>query len=289
MIVITAPTGHIGSQLIKNLLEADEAVRLIVRDPTKVPANIREKVEVVVGSHGDPVVTKKAFKNADAVFWLVPPDPKAKSAESAYVDFSRPACESLMAEGVKHVVGVSSLGRNTPQATRAGNITASLMMDDLISSIGVNYRALVCPSFMENLLRQAASIKNDGVFSSPIKGELKMATCATRDIAAMAARLLIDRSWAGTGEVPVPGPEDLSFHEMARVMSEVLGKTVRFQESAIDTLKAELLSIGRSEGMAQAVVDMTIAVNQGIYSNVPRATVSDSATTFRQWCQEVLL
>lgn len=63
------------------------------------------------GSHGDAAVVKQAFKGADAVFWLVPPDPQAQSVEAAYVDFSRPACDAFRSAGLKHVVGVSSLGR----------------------------------------------------------------------------------------------------------------------------------------------------------------------------------
>lgn len=142
MIVVTAPTGQIGSQLVQHLLAAHEAVRVIVRDPAKLSADIREKVEVVQGSHGDAAVVQQAFQGADAVFWLLPADPRAKSVEAAYVDFSRPACEAFRSKGVKHVVGVSSLGRGKPQAGHAGQITASLAMDDLIASTGVRYRAL---------------------------------------------------------------------------------------------------------------------------------------------------
>jgi len=288
MIVVTAPTGQIGSQVVKNLLAANEAVRVIVRDPARLPAGVREKVETVQGSHGDAAVVKQAFRGADAVFWLPPPDPKAKSVEAAYVDFSRPACDAFRIEGVKHVVGVSSLGRGKPQARNAGQITASLAMDDLITRTGVSYRALTMPSFMDNTLRQVATIKGQGVFSSPLPGDLKAATCATRDIAAAAARLLMDRSWSGKGEVPVLGPEDLSFNDMARIMSEVLGKPVRFEEMPDGALKSGLLARGHSEAMAQATVDLMLAVKEGIYSNEPRTPESTTPTTFHQWCEEVL-
>lgn len=107
MIVVTAPTGQIGSKLVKNLLDADEAFRVIVCDPARVPADIRESVEIVEGSHGNPAIVKNAFRNSDAVFWLVPPDPKARSVEAAYVDFTRPACDAFLSEGVKHAVGES--------------------------------------------------------------------------------------------------------------------------------------------------------------------------------------
>jgi uncharacterized protein YbjT (DUF2867 family) len=36
MIVVTTPTGNIGSQVVKHLLAANEAVRVIVRDPANI-------------------------------------------------------------------------------------------------------------------------------------------------------------------------------------------------------------------------------------------------------------
>lgn len=289
MVLVTAPTGQIGSQLVSNLLTAREPVRVVVRDPERLPVGIRRRVEVVQGSHGEAAVIRQACKGVEAVFWLVPPDPRASSVNAAYVDFTRPACEAFLSEKIQHVVGVSSLGRGKSQASHAGLITASLAMDDLIAGTGVSYRALTMPSFMDNLLRQTSSIKNQGVFASPIPGDLKAATCATFDVAAAAAELLLDRSWNGTGGVPVLGPEDLCFNEMAQIMSEVLRKPVRFEAKSNDTLKAELRAYGQSEAMVEGVAEMLSAVSQGLYSNEPRTPEAASQMSFRQWCANVLV
>ena len=53
MIVITTPTGLIGHQVLERVLEADEPVRVIVRDPSRLPPQALERVEVIEGSHGD--------------------------------------------------------------------------------------------------------------------------------------------------------------------------------------------------------------------------------------------
>lgn len=289
MIVVTAPTGLIGHQVLNNLLASDEPIRVIVRDPSRLPAHIRERVEIVQGSHGDLDVVTRAFAGANSVFWLVPPDPRAESVEAAYVGFSRPACEAFKTQGVRQVVGVSAFGRGTAVAAHAGYVTASLAMDDLIASTGVSYRALAMPSFMDNLLRQAESIKNQGMFSLPMSGDLKQPTCATRDIASVAATLLLDHSWTGVASVPVLGPEDLSYNDMAQIMSEVLGKPVHFQPFAADeTFKARLLQRGMSEAMAQGYLDMWVAYSQGIVTAGPRTPESTTPTSFRQWCEEVL-
>src|SRR5580693_5790900 len=79
MIVITTPAGNIGRQVLENLLDSGEQLRLVARDPA---------------------VVAKAFDGADAVFWLVPPDPRADSVEAAYTGFTRPAAEAFTRHGV---------------------------------------------------------------------------------------------------------------------------------------------------------------------------------------------
>src|SRR6267154_1733333 len=288
MTVITTLTGAIGHQVLEHVVRSKEPIRVIVRDPSRLPSHIRERIDVVQGSHGEAAFVNKAFAGADSVFWLVPPDPRAKTVDAAYVDFTRPACAAFRAQGVKRVVGISALGRGTPAAAHAGLVTASLKMDDLIASTGVHYRAVTNPSFMDNLLRQVELIKNQGMFSLPISGDLKQPSACTRDIAATAAKLLLDQSWNGVGSVPVLGPEDLSYNDMATIMSEVLEKPVRFQEIPGEAFKARLLQRGMSEAMAQANLDMWVAKSQGLDNAVPRTPAATTPTTFRHWCEDEL-
>ena len=288
MIVLTTPTGQIGRQTLTRLLAAGAPVRVIVRDASRLSTAVRDQVEVVEGSHGDPDVVVKAFAGADSVFWLVPPDPRAHSIDAAFAGFSRPASVALKAQAVKRVVAVSALGRGTPMADHAGHVTASLAMDDLLAGTGVGYRALTMPSFMDNLLRQVPAIKDRGVFGTPVSGDRKLPSCATRDIAATAARLLLDDSWSGQGHVAVLGPEDLSFNDMAQIMSEVLGQPVRYQQIPAQALKDRLTAAGMSDAMAQATVDMMVAKDRGLDNAEPRTRQSATPTSFRVWCEEVL-
>jgi uncharacterized protein YbjT (DUF2867 family) len=288
MIVITTPTGQIGRQVLDAVLKGDEPVRVVLRDPSRLSAQLRDRVEVVPGSHGDLDVLDQAFKGADSVFWLVPPNPRATSVEAAYLDFTRPAIEAFRSQGVSRVVGISALGRGTPVAGQAGLVTASLATDDLIAASGVSYRALIMPSFMDNLLRQVEPIRTQGVFFSPFPGDLVAPTCANRDIADTAARLLLDPSWTGVESVPVLGPEDLSFNQMAGIMSEVLGKPVRFQQIPVETFRETLTGRGMSEAMASATVEMMVAKTNGLDNGEPRTEAGSTPTSFREWCETVL-
>jgi len=288
MIVLTTPTGLIGHQVLDRLLDRGQPLRVIARKPSALPARVREHVDVIEGSHGDAAVADRAFAGADAVFWLTPPDPRAPSVDAAFVGFTRPAAEAFTRHRIKRVVGVSALGRGTPWAAHAGYVAGSLAMDDLIASTGVAYRALTNPSFMDNILRQAETIKNQSLFFSPINGDRKLPAVATRDTAAAASRLLLDQSWGSVDEVPLLGPEDISFNDMAQIISDVLRREVRFQQTTFEAYKNRFVGFGMSDAMAQGMTDMAAAKNNGLDNAVQRTPENTTPTTFREWCEQVL-
>jgi uncharacterized protein YbjT (DUF2867 family) len=286
MIVVTTPTGNIGQNVLRGLLQSNETMRVIVRDPSRLTPEAANRVEVVEGSLDDIGVLQRAFASAETLFWCVPQSNTLTDVREYYLQFARPACEAIRVQGVKRVVAVSSGGCG--RARNAGPISALHAIEAMIEDTGVAFRALRNGSFMENLLWQVEPIKHQGVFFYPLGGDVKKPTCAARDIATSAVRLLRDHSWTGHGGVGVHGPEDLSFNEMARLMTEVLGKPIRFQEVPGPGYKASLMRHGSSEAFAQSLVEMFAEVGQGLYEAEPRTPETTTPTTFRQWCEEVL-
>jgi uncharacterized protein YbjT (DUF2867 family) len=286
MILVTTPTGHIGSQLVQNLLDAGEAVRVIARDPAKLAPGIRPKVEIVQGSSDDEAVLMRALEGAESLFLVVPPSFTTSDDKEHYLQFTRPTCRAVKQHTVKRVVTVSGVGRKVQ--VHAGPVTASFAKDAEIERTGVDLRTLWCPGFMENMLRNIDSLKHQGMFFDPSRPDLKAPHVATRDIAASAAKLLIDRSWTGQGGLAVLGPEDLSLDEMAAIMSGVLGKLIRYQSVPGEAYKAQLVKFGASEVFAQSLLEMYAAKDNGLDHSEPRTPENTTPTSFRQWCEEVL-
>jgi uncharacterized protein YbjT (DUF2867 family) len=220
------------------------------------------------------------------VFWVAPPNPTAPTLDAVYAGFAQPAADAIIRHGVDRVVAVSALGRGV--SDDAGLVSGSLAMDDLFASTGAGFRALLMPSFMDNVLRQTAAIKNQGMFFSTISPDRRLPTCATRDIAAVAARLLLDHSWNGQDTVAVLGPEDLSHNEMAAIMSDVLATPVSYQQVPIDAFSRQLAERGMSDAMIDGMVAMMVAKDRGLDNAEPRSSASTTPTSFRQWCTEVL-
>jgi hypothetical protein len=68
----------------------------------------------------------------------------------------------------------------------------------------------------------------------------------------------------------------------------VLERPVRYQQIPGEAFKADLLRNGMSEAMAQGLLDMRLAKDNGLDNVQPRTARSTTPTSFRQWCEEVL-
>ncbi|WP_193199767.1 NAD(P)H-binding protein [Nostoc sp. MG11] len=67
MIVITTPTGQIGHQILEQILDSGKPICVIVRDPSRLDPKIRDRVEIVEGSHDNiDVVTNGTKKSGNA-------------------------------------------------------------------------------------------------------------------------------------------------------------------------------------------------------------------------------
>ncbi len=283
MIVITTPTGQIGSQLVSRLVDGGDPIRAIVRDASKLDPNVRKRVEIIEGTHGDPAVLDQALAGAEALFWLVPPNAQASDAEAYYLDFARAGADAIRRHSVGHVVGISSAGHGWSKP--AGLLSAAFAMDAELTRAGAAYRALSMPFYMENLFRQLGAIREQGVFSLTYAADRPLPMIATRDIAQTAADLLTHRSWKGQEHLPVFGPDRLTPVEIAEVMSDVLGRPVTYRRTSFEDSASRMAAHGASEQTIRDMTEMYVAQDDGLYE-ADWAAATPTVTDFRTWFEE---
>jgi hypothetical protein len=75
---------------------------------------------------------------------------------------------------------------------------------------------------------------------------------------------------------------------MADILSDVVGRTVRYEQTPMEMYKGRMVSRGMSEAFAQGLADMMTAKNEGMDNTASRKGAADTPTTFRQWCGTVL-
>jgi NAD(P)H dehydrogenase (quinone) len=76
MIVITGASGRTGASAAKALLAAGQKIRAVGRDATKLQPFVDQGAESFLGNVEDSASMTKAFTGAEAVYLVVPEDPK---------------------------------------------------------------------------------------------------------------------------------------------------------------------------------------------------------------------
>lgn len=285
-IVITTPTGNIGHQVVRELLNAAEPVRVIARHPHTLPAAVQDNAEVIQGSIDDSEVLIRALDGAEALFWCIPQSHTQKNVLDYYMKFTQAAAIAIR-HTQPRVVTVSSGGKGF--AKHAGAISALHKMEDRLNQTGATMRHLRCGNFMENFLWQIDAIAHRGKFFYPFPKNYPIPMVATGDIARVAAHWLMKRNWSEQNGVAVHGAEDLSLNQVAEIFSNVLGKPIQFQPVPPDVYYQSMLNHGASPAFAQSLVDLFAEVADGIYQAEPRTPETTTPTTLQQWTTEVMV
>ncbi len=287
-ILVTNPTGRIGRRIVPELLAPEFSVRVIVRDPARLPEEIRQQVEVVRGSADDPATLHRALDGVEALFWCVPTESlQETNVEQHYERFACAGRQAIRETRTPRVVTVSACGKG--RARKAGPITGLHAMEEILNDAGAAIRHLRCGLFMENFLSQARCIREHGFVSYPMPGHIPIPMTAVTDIADAALRWLVRRDWNGIEGVAVHGPEDLSFNQVAAAVERTLERPVRYLEASAKKYVRTLIGAGASAEYAHSVVEMFSEPAQGITRAAPRTTESTTPTTLAAWAESELL
>ena len=286
-ILVTTPTGRIGRLVVRELLAPEFSVRVIVRDPARLPEEVRAQVEVIQGSMEDAATLQDALVGVEAVFFCVPSmAPQETEVRGHYERFARVMARAIREARTRRVVTISAAGAG--RARNAGPISGLQAMEDILNESSAAIRHLRCGVFLENFLGQAQDIAEHGVIASPVPGHIALPFVATKDIADVALRWLVRRDWSGVAGAAVQGTEPISFNQAAAVIERVLVRPVRHQKLAAKAYVQLLVSRGASEEFAQSQVAMFAELALDITSAESR--VGDMATTaLSEWVREELI
>jgi uncharacterized protein YbjT (DUF2867 family) len=222
-ILVTGATGNVGRPLIDALLTEGARTRALTRD--LAAAGLPPQVEVFGGDYATPGVFADAARGADAVFINI------GAIRGALGDLLAAARDA----GVSKIVLLSSTTvrdhGEQEYALGAQHKTA----EDAIKASGIDWTVLRCGGFATNTLAWAAAVRADRVVRAPY-GQAAMALIAEQDIAAAAARTLLDPGHAGQTYY-LTGPESLTQIQQAAAIGTAIGHQVRFEELPPETFR----------------------------------------------------
>ncbi|TNM47235.1 SDR family oxidoreductase [Nocardioides albidus] len=217
---VTGATGALGGRVARALAARGVAQRLLVRDPSRAPA--LPGAEVATASYADREAVASALAGVRTLLMV-------SAAESAdRLDQHCAFVDAAAAAGVEHVVYTSFLGA-------APDATFTLARDhwateEHLRASGMAFTFLR-DSFYLDLM--PALVGEDGVIRGPA-GEGRVAAVSRDDVAASAVAVLLAPERHAAATYDLTGPEALTFTEIAAILTERTGRTVRFHDETVE-------------------------------------------------------
>lgn len=281
-VLVTGATGNVGSAVVASLRAAGLPLRAAGQSPERVRAVLGD-VDAVALDLRRREGFAAAVRGARGLFLLRPP---------AIADVRTsllPLVDEARAAGVRHVVFLSVAGAGTNRLIPHHTVEQHLQA-------GPRGWTLLRPGFFAQNLGDAYrdDVRHDGRLYVPA-GRGRVAFVDVRDVGDLAAAIFLDPAAHDGQAYTLTGPEAVTFAEAAALLSEALGRPIRYQPASVLGYARHLrrrgmplaqiavqavLHVGLRFGQA-ARVDATLARLLGRAPRTLRAYIQDHAALWQ--------
>jgi uncharacterized protein YbjT (DUF2867 family) len=225
MILVTGPTGNVGTEVVRALLDAGEPVRALVRGPDR---RLLAGVEPAVGDLDRPESLTDALAGVRGLFLL-----------PGYRDMPGVLAVARRA-GVKRVVLLSG---GAAVATDVNNPISRYMISSeqavrAVQALGIAWTIIRPCEFMSNALRWEGQIRAGEVVRAPF-ADVRVAVLDPYDIAAVAATALLTDGHDGQ-TYRLSGPESLRPEDRVGILARALGQDLKFSAQSDEEARTEM-------------------------------------------------
>jgi uncharacterized protein YbjT (DUF2867 family) len=261
MFAVAGVTGHVGSVVARDLLSKSSAVKVLVRNAEKGAAWSKRGAEVAVGSLDDPEFLAGALKGVSGFFTLLPPNYQSTDFFATQKKTADSIATAVKTSGVGHVVMLSSIGANHPSGT--GPIRGLYYLENALRATGTRLSAIRAGSFQENVGMSVSPAKQMGIFPNfAASADFPLPLIATKDIAALAVRLLLDAP-AKSENIDLVGPAYTN-RQVAEKLGAALGKSLQVVDIPPNGVVDAMMKGGMSKPLAELFAEMYDAGNKGL-------------------------
>jgi len=242
-ILVTGANGTIGRHLVNELKAAGADFAVMSSQPDAASgSNAR------FGDFSQPESLAAAFAGVDTLFLLFPLTPDK-------VSYAKNAAAAAKAAGVKHIVRSSGAGADSTSSFALAKLQGEV--DDILRATGIPLTLLQPNSFMQNYVTfQTQAIKDGTVYAAD--GGQAQSLIDARDIAAVAARVLVSPA-AHAGKVyTLTGGEAITGVRAASLISAALGKPVQHKSISTEAAVATM----NQWGLPPFIVNVMDSLNQ---------------------------
>jgi uncharacterized protein YbjT (DUF2867 family) len=273
MILVTGATGHVGAEVVAQLVERGLPVRAMTRRPEA--AAFPAGVEVVAGDCDEPASLTKAFEGVDKAFLMTAQPTGSRSLHTVG------QVAAAKAAGVKHLVklSVADGGEHGHELVAAWHRAD----EAAVTGSGIGHTLLRPGRFMSNTLAWKHMLRRGDTVQVPFAHRPTTAI-APEDIAAVAVK-------AFTTPLPttleLSGPEVLTPQQELAIVGEVLGRRLTMAEPTTEQTIDGMVRGGMDRELATKMIEHVLAGDYGAdISPVVEQVLGRKATTFRAWAEK---
>ena len=226
-ILITGASGNVGLETLRDLMRSSVGkefdILIGVRDSAKAQQTVAVQANSIVHLDFEDAATfDAALMGINRVLLIRPP-------QLANVDkFFKPFIDAMKRASVQQVIFLSL------QGVESNPLTPHHKIEQLIREADLSFTFLRPSFFMQNLStthRDEIRLRSELFIPA---GNGRTSFIDVRDIGAVAALILTDKTGAYLNRsVELTGSEALTYYEVARILSEVLGRKIVYKNPSI--------------------------------------------------------
>ena len=226
MILVTSASGHVGTSIVRALVNADQPVRAFVHSERGLTLKDLGVQDVVIGDLLEPSQLRSAFKGVTKVFHIGPPEhPRELAIGQTMIDLAQEY-------GVQQFVYFSVLH---PYISALRHHWNKLLVQEYLVDSGVPYTILQPTMFMQS----PQGVVERGVMAAPYAPDQPMSVVDLEDVAEVAVKVLSEDGHL-RAIYDLVGDRPLSNRDMADVISRVVGKPIEVQQLPIDAVMKQM-------------------------------------------------
>lgn len=249
-VLVTGATGNVGRHVLAALRARGVPVRAAVTSVDAARPLLGDDVEYARLDFFDRSTWPAALQGARGLFLLRPPAiAKVQTTLNPLIDEARKA-------GVEHVTFLSVTGaeknsliphHKVEQHLVHGTFAYTLLRPGFFAqNVGDQYRRDVC--------------EDQRLYVPAGAGRVAFVDC--RDLGEVAAQSFVDPALKNRA-VTLTGPETFSFQDVARVLSETLGRPIRYEPASVPGYFRHLRRRGMPFGQCAVLVILHVGLRRG--------------------------
>ncbi|MFT9848776.1 NmrA family NAD(P)-binding protein [Aneurinibacillus sp. REN35] len=260
-ILVAGATGTVGRHVVDQLVQKGVKVRALTRNPLQ--ANLPAGVEAVAGDLSNPSTLESALVGVSGLHLI--------TTGVNYTPLSTgPQIIKLAEEAGVRKVTVLWNGEKGP-------------FEKAVEASSLEWTQLQAFEFMANAKKWAESIRSEGLVRDLFGGS-RIAPVHEADIGKVAAVALTEDGHVGK-VYTLTGPESLSVQDRVEIISEVIGRKIRFVESSEEEEREQMRRMGVDEDAIEYVINWHLnppTSAQTVLSTVEEVT-GQKPHTFAEW------